>query len=262
MAEVCDCKGYENMTYGTYSCCVDDVYDKKKLSPNKAQRLKKVLEFIKTMKKGFDKFMKESGMGIVALYKAIINRDFYKLLHALRFNISQILKAIGSVQKLIAGGLLYVLNEIAGGNLQEKLRSGSLRVNDLIQKYPILAKVSKYALAGLLIWMWTRMTFIGDFEFDFDLSIAFDALSGSYTLVHLLGSSEGLQFITLFFTGQFAGLSFDWMAGTPVLIVVMLLYTTSKHNPQLQTKIKRWIKTKSRKISVGKLKTIKTIQRS
>ena len=257
MSELCDCKGYKNMTYGTYSCCVADVYGQKKLPPSTAARLKTILEFIRTMKKGFDQFMKDSGMGLIALYKAIANRDFYKLLSALKFNITQIMKAIGAVQKLAASGLLYTLNEISGGNIQKKISTGAIKVNELIQKYPILSKVTKYVLAGLIIWMWTRMTFIGDFEFDFDLSIAFDALNGTYTLSHLLGTPKGLEFITLFFTGQFAGLSFDWIAGTPILIVVMLLYTVSKRNPQLQTKIKRWVKIKSKKVSIGKLKTIK-----
>lgn len=232
---------------------MSDVFEENRINPTVRNKYKTIIEFIKKMKNTFMKNLKETGIGIKELFTAMIQRDFYSLLVALKFNLAQIMKAIGAGQKLVANGILAVLNKVVKSDLFFMLEKKLIKIDAIIAKYPILKKLTGVALAGLLIFMWLRMTFIGDFSFDFDLSIAFDALSGQYTIKDLLGTPSGLQFLSLFFLGQFAGISFDWVLATPILVVIMLVYTSSKRNPAIQRKAKAWIKKKSRKIGMKQL---------
>ena len=45
-----------------------------------------------------------------------------------------------------------------------------MKVDQVIQKYPKIAKVTGIVVAGLLLFMWINMTFIGDLDYDFNFN--------------------------------------------------------------------------------------------
>ena len=253
----CSCKSYSYLTYDDYCLCAEEIFnDTKSLSSVQKSKFKELLEFFGKMKKAFAENLKQMKLGFKELLVALKDKRFYDTLLILKFEFTKILQALAAAHLLFQKGLFKVLSTLIKDKTLDKIKTKVIKVDEILNKHPILKTISKVALAGILIFMWTRMTFIGNVNFDFDLSIAFDALAGAYTIKDLLGSLDGLQFLTLFFTGQYAGISFNWVLSTPILIVIMILYTTTK-DTALKYKIKQWIKDKSTKIQSFQLHIIK-----
>lgn len=250
----CKCKGYTYVTYNTFCECVEHVFDNSEIKDaGKLSKLKGVIDFLKKIYKTFQAVLSQMSLTFKDLSIAFKKKEFWNLLVLLKFEFTLVFKALGAAQKAIADGLLTQLAKISNSEIMSLVKDKVIKLDSIIQKIPVIKQLSGLALAGLLIWMWSSMTFIGDLEFDFDLSIAFEALSGKYTITHLLTTEQGLQFITLYFTGTYGGLTFNWILGAPYCIVLMLVYTVVK-KPEINSKIKEFFKNKSSKITKSGLK--------
>lgn len=256
--QTCRCQGYTYITYEQYCICIDEVLSQnKKMSDNDKRKFKHIIDFLSAFKQKAALQLKLMKISFKDLIIAMTHRDFYAVLNMLKFDLSQLLKALGSIQRLIAQGILKILADITSKETMILFRAKVIKIDDFIKLHPILKYLTGAALCGLLIWMWINMTFIGDFDFDFDLQIAISALLGSYSLSDLLATEDGLLFLTLFFTGIATPISFNWLLGTPVLVPIMLTYSIYK-NPTWQSNIKNWVKTSSQKVSTTMYKYQKT----
>lgn len=245
----CKCEGYTYYTYEEYCICVDEIIaEKKNLSQSDKNKYKQLIEFLKIFKQKLALQLRLMGVGIRDLIQALMDRNFYAILNILKFDLTLILKAMGAAQRLVAQGVLKILRVVATREGIMLFRAKVVKIDEFIKKYPILKYVTGLGLCGLLIYMWSNMTFIGDFDFDFDLQNAFLAIIGAFTIYHLFGTDEGLLFIMLFFTGVFNIINFNWILSTPVLMIIMVIYSVNK-NPQWRTKIKSWIKNHSQKVN-------------
>jgi hypothetical protein len=89
------------------------------------------------------------------------------------------------------------------------------------------------------------MSFIGNADFDMDLSVVVDAFTGRFTLADLLGTPSGLQTLALFATGTLVGLSFPWLGHSLLNLTLAIFYTVYKRTgkpkfaQQFLTKMKR-----------------------
>lgn len=255
----CRCEGYTYITYEDYCVCVDEILaENKSMTDADKSKFKNVIDFLLRFKQKMALHLKLMKISFKDLITAMMHKDFYSMLHMLKFNLMQLLNALGSIQRLITQGILKILSNIASKENMILFRAKVIKIEDFIKKYPILKYLTGAALCGLLIWMWTNMTFIGDFDFDFDLKIAFEALIGTFTLSQLLGTDEGLLFLGLFFTGIATPINFNWLLATPVLIPIMIAYSIHK-NPTWQATVKRWVKTASQKVSTTQYKYRKVV---
>ena len=186
----------------------------------------KVSNIFKTIKNDLSSIADDIGMGTNEIVNAFKSKSLFNILKAFGFNIKKMFKSVGTLSGLVRKGLFSVFKDIEKTGALKKIKQGTMKVDDLINKYPILNKVGGVAVAGLLFFIWTQMTFIGDMDFDMDFSLIKDALAGNYSLADLFVSPQGLMLLTLFATGGLV--SVPWMGSTLGNLVIALTYTGYK----------------------------------
>lgn len=154
-------------------------------------------------------------------------------------------RAITETGKLVRQGLFKIFERISKNKYIEKLRNGVMKIDDFFNEHPLLKKVTGIVVAGILIYIWLSMTFIGDLDYDFNWSDIIAALMGSFTLTDMFLSPSGLMMMTLFVTGGL--ISFPWLGSSIYNLVVALTYTGYKmirdrKDNEVLKKLKRFIK--------------------
>ncbi|MBY9000982.1 MAG: hypothetical protein KGD64_08720 [Candidatus Heimdallarchaeota archaeon] len=214
----------------------------------------KLVKMFRDLKYNLSKISKEFRLGIPDLVSAFKQRDIYSMFKAFKFNIKLLFKAIGEVTKLVKGGLLEVFRKLYRTRVIQKIRSGALKVDEVLDKYPILKKVTGIVVAGLLLYIWLNMTFIGDLDYDFNFSDVAAALGGSFSLAALFVSPEGLMLLTLFGTGAVFGLSFPWLGKSLYNLTLAIVYTSYYKLKNDDVKYKEMLRKFKRKMKTVKLR--------
>lgn len=161
------------------------------------------------------------------IVQALLNRDVYALLKAIKFNLKTLFSAVTSALGLVHLGLLTVMKHLLASKLFQELKKGAVKIDQVLDEYPLLKKLTGLALAGFLFWCWCSMSFTGNIAYDFDVSDIGAALVGSYGLSDLL-SPEGLEMLTLVVAGSF-GLGFPWLTNTMYNLVIAVVMTGARH---------------------------------
>ena len=107
----------------------------------------------------------------------------------------------------------------------QKIRKGAQRIDQLLKRYPKLKMIGGVAIAGILLWMWVNMTFIGNLDYDFNFTNTIEALKGNFSIADLFVSADGLMLMALFGTGVGFGISVPWLGATAYNLVLALVYT-------------------------------------
>lgn len=162
-------------------------------------------------------------IGINEVVKAFKERSVFNILKSFGFMITKMLKSLNELTKFIRNGILDIFKEMSKSRIIQKLKSGAIKIDELLDRYPLLKKVTGLALAGLLLWMWLNMTFIGDLDYDFNFSDIILALTGKFTINELFFSPSGLMLITLFGMGSL--ISFPWLGHSVLNLSMALVYT-------------------------------------
>lgn len=185
---------------------------------------KKLFGLFKSTKKSMSEIAKNFGASLPDIISAFKQRDIFALLRTFKFSFKLILKALGTLTGLVRDGLMSVFEEIVNSKVIQKVRSGAMKVDEFMDKYPLLKKVTGIAVAGLLVFIWLNMSFMGDIEFDMNLGDIAAALKGSFSLTDLFLSPSGLMMITLLGTGMM-GFGAPWLGKTAYNIVLAVTYT-------------------------------------
>jgi hypothetical protein len=185
-------------------------------------------KWMATAKETLEQIATTAGIAFKELLVLFKNRDMFALLKGVGFNLKKLLIALAKVTTLIPLGLLNVMEEVAKSELLQKIKVGAAKVDDLLNKHPLLKRLAGIALAGLLFYMWLNMSFIGDFSFDMDLGMVIDAFRGKFTIEDLFLTPGGLTMLTLFSIGAFTGLSFPWVGSSVVNLLIALCFTTAR----------------------------------
>jgi hypothetical protein len=192
-----------------------------RIASDLVSKLEKMHEWIDEAQQKYD-------LELTDIIIALKQKDVFKVLSALRFNLTKILRAVREMSHLISKGLIKTFELIANSPTMQKIREGTAKVDDLLNEYPVLKGLTGLALAGLLFWMWLNMSFIGDFEYDMDLSTVIDAFQGKFTLTDLFTSPQGVAAIGLFALGTLTGLSVPWLGKNIPNLFLAVLYTGFK----------------------------------
>lgn len=187
-----------------------------------------LMKWANEAKQWFEQIASEARMGLSDLLVLFRNRKLFDLLRGVKFDVQKIWKAITAFTKLIPAGIIKVMRVIAQSDTVQKLQSGAMKIDEVLNRYPILRRVAGFALAGLLLYMWMNMSFVGDFESDFDMSNIVDAMRGSYSLGDLFLSDQGLANLALFAVGTFTGISFIWLGSSVINILIAICYTSAR----------------------------------
>jgi len=220
----------EALTYEVWCGLLDGVESdtvsegvKERLASVGSVALDAVLRLFRPIKDEILSIAKDFKVSVSDIVKAFKQRDIYKLLHALRFSVGTIMRAISEFNDLWIHGLRSLLTEISKNKYFQKIRSGLMTVDELLDMHPMLKKITGPAVAGLLLYVWLNSSFTGKMEIDMDLSSILAALRGNYSLSDLIASPDGLLMITLLATGSF--LSAAWLSTSTSNLMLALIYT-------------------------------------
>lgn len=236
-------KPVDEVSYAVYCACLDEVFYPGSVQQSSLGGLTApVIKFLASIKDQITSITEEFKLSLLDIYKAFRNRDFFALFKALKFSLVNLGKALHAAGKALSGGLLKVFKEIAKTDAIQQLRKGLISVDDFLNRWPLLKKLSGIAVAGILIYIWLNMAFLGDFEFDLDLGDIVNALSGSFSLAELFASPSGLLMLALLGTG-FVGISFPWLGRNSYNIVMALIYTlVHRTSPTKASGLKKLLK--------------------
>ena len=103
----------------------------------------------------------------------------------------------------------------------QKLERGIVKTDEFMQSHPALSKLSAVAVSGLAIGQWLRMSFSGDIESDFDLTIIPQAFAGEAGFKELIATPDGIKGMGLLSVGMATGGLPIWMGGATGLALAL-----------------------------------------
>lgn len=196
----------------------------------------------KEASKEIDRIMLDTGLSIVNIAHAFLEKDVYRMMKAFGFSIKVILKSLHDLTGLVRKGLFDVFEKLHKTKLFQKIHAGTVKWDEIVEQYPILKKVTGPIVAALLFYIWTQMTFIGNIDYDFDFSSITSALKGNYSLADLFGSPHGVMLLSLFASGSL--ISVPWLGSTAYNLILAIVYTSVKRLHSVDHKIVKNIKSK------------------
>lgn len=101
------------------------------------------------------------------------------------------------------------------------------KLDNMIQSHPRAMRISGVALGALMLFIWFNQAFIGDSDYDFDISEVTDALSGRYSLADMFGGRDGVIMLTTLVLGV-GGLSYPWPGAVGAQFVAAVVATLAK----------------------------------
>ena len=103
----------------------------------------------------------------------------------------------------------------------QQLEKGIIKVDEFMKKNKALATMSAVAVSGLAIGQWLRMSFSGDIESDFDLTIIPQAFAGEAGFRELIATPDGIKGIGVLSAGLATGGLPIWMGGATGLALAL-----------------------------------------
>lgn len=172
----------------------------------------------------------DTKLSLKDIIKSLKDRDIFSILKRFGFSIKKIAKAIVKAQKFISSSIEKVFIELHKTNVFKKIRAGTVTIDEVLKKYPILKKLSGPIVAGILMYIWLNMTFLGDFDYDMDIGAMYDALVGNFSIEELFGTPQGSMLIALLATGMLSGgaLSVAWLGSTTSNLASAIVYASLK----------------------------------
>lgn len=215
----------DSLTYGEYRAILSYYLEGRKTAGPLDLLKTKLLEPVLNMAQ---RMVQEYGLKIEEILFSLKKTKMFQFLKAIRFRLEPLLKGIRTAFKLTRMGLNKITEEIVKSGILNKVRDGTVKVDEFLRKYPIIKQFAGPVLAGLLLWCWLSMSFIGDPATDFDLMDVANAFVGKYTLTDLLTSQSGIETILLTVLGLTTGISFPWLGSSVFQLFVAIVATGCK----------------------------------
>lgn len=177
--------------------------------------LSKSVNFIKSISE-------KLSVKLTDLMKLFANKAVFQFFQKIKWNLDYLFKIIKDGHKaytqIISAISEYVSKTKVGKWTEDKLKD----LDKWLQNHPKTRRIGGIVIAGLLIYIWFNMTFIGDSKYDFNLTDVYAALNGKFTLSTLFAGQDGAKLLMLFATGLI-GLSFPWPGPTSVKFLYAMI---------------------------------------
>jgi hypothetical protein len=102
------------------------------------------------------------------------------------------------------------------------------KLDDWLKQHPIAKRLSGHALGALLLFIYFMMANSGNLSYDFDLTDAFNALRGNFTLANIFGGTNGMILFSLFLSGVLLKISFPWPGTDVIQFTIAIVMTLAK----------------------------------
>ena len=144
--------------------------------------------------------------------KTMMNKNTFSIAKLNDFSVDKVLenakKGFKAYQKILNYVPDKIAKKLAKTKLGQKKEKGLKKLDDFLQKHPKLKKVMGVAAAAGVTYAWTKMSFIGDPEYDLDLSDAVTAAAaGDFKMADLFSGEMGTKFLVLTAVGATTGLT-------------------------------------------------------
>lgn len=173
--------------------------------PSVLKGLKKDLELVVEHLKGI-------GVGITDVIAAFKQKSIFKLLKGVGFTLGKLLHSVKAVAGLPGQALFHAMGDLAeafkDSHFIKALRPAErlAKLEEVIKRHPVLAKVTGATIAGLLILMFIKSSFTGNVDRDLDLVDAvLAAIHGNFSLVDMFTSQDGLYGLAVLLFGVATG---------------------------------------------------------
>ena len=183
--------------------------------------LKNKLAFIKELAANLKYRLKD-------LFKLFMNKKVFKLFSFLNWDMKKLVSVMRDGYKNYKNFRDAVKQYIENTKVIKWTQEQLLKLDEFLKKHPKTKRIVGVALAGMLLYMWLTMTFVGDPTYDFDISDMFDALKGKASFASIFGGTSGAAFLTLFATGAIFKLSFPWPGTSAIKLTAAVLMTLAK----------------------------------
>jgi len=185
--------------------------DRKKLSES-------ILFETMTIEEGvrFDNFLKDfskkAKQPFSKIKQTMNNKNTFVVAKLNDFSVDKVLdsakRGFQAYQKILNVVPNKIAKKLAGTKFGQKKEKALKKLDNFLQKNPKLKKVMGLGAASAVTYAWTKMTFIGDPEYDLDLSaVASAASGGDYSLADMFGGEMGTKFLVLTAVGATTGLT-------------------------------------------------------
>jgi hypothetical protein len=234
------------LTYEQYAHILNVIASGKKLEQagifdGLKERVQEGIKGIFGQLKGIvDTVKSQTSLGVSEIVAALQQKDIFKLLKAAKFNIKNMLKALQAASGLLHKGLVDVFRKLEKSGALQKLQKGTMKVDALLDEYPLLKKIGGIAIAGLLIYLivWKGYS-TGNPETDLDMSSVMAALAGHYSVTDLFTSADGLAMISMIALGFMGAPSIvswaSWAGNSLHNLCLALIYSGAKISRDKET---------------------------
>jgi hypothetical protein len=160
-----------------------------------------------------------------AIASAFKQRPLFEIMKMFGFSFLNMSKAVLGSLGLMNVLITDVFKQMEETGDLDRLKSGTMKAEEAIKKYPKLKKVTGPMVASFLIYKWQNAAFTGNFKSDFDMTDILEAAAGKYTIENLLASPESLSGMLKVFLGAVVGISFPWGMILPASLYLAFTYT-------------------------------------
>lgn len=181
-----------------------------------SSKLKAKIVFIKDL-------AKQTGKNIVELFKLFIIKPVFEFFQKIGWSLKKLFEIVKTGWKNYVKIYDIIGEWIAKQKITKWTHDNLAKFDAFLQEHPVLKKMAGIMVAGILIYIWLTMSFIGDPIQDFDLTTALKALGGHYSLHDLFASPAGTKMLTLFLSGAAVGLSFPWPGSSLIKFAVAII---------------------------------------
>ena len=144
--------------------------------------------------------------------KSMMNKNTFSVAKLNNFSVEKVFdmakKGFKAYQKIINYVPDKIAQKLAKTKFGEKKEKALTKLDDYLKEHPKLKRVMGLGAAAAVTYAWTKMTFIGDPEYDLDLSAAATAAAtGDVKFADLFSGQMGTKFLVLTVVGATTGLT-------------------------------------------------------
>lgn len=207
----------------------------------------KILNYVKTTFVEIGDDLKSAGAEIIKAFK---DKSIFAILKSFGFSLGKMLSSVEKATGLIHKGVHKTFEELHRTAVFKAIAKGTKKIDEVLEQYPILKKITGPAVAGLLILTWLNMTFVGNFDYDMDITSWFDAALGNFNLYEYFASPRGLTMLAFLASGVLSGgvLSVAWLGSTHANLAAAVSYAALKKvraDPDLLNRLRQKIQRKT-----------------
>lgn len=185
------------------------------------KELKAKLDFVKSL-------AKETGFKIKDLFNLLKDKKVFKIFSYVGWSITRLVELIQKGFQVYKDLQLAIADFIKKTKVMKMTTDKINELSDFLEKHPKIKKYSGVAVAGLLVLIWLNMSFTGDFFDDFDISLVFQCMAGTYSLSEIFTSKEGIRMLSLFALGMVTKISFPYPGSNLIKFAIAVLSTLGK----------------------------------